>query len=67
MYGNGDIEMKLSKRDKFLMDEAFKCGYSHTYTDVESWLGDTIDDVGHTAEQYIAFDANNVTDEDKSS
>ena len=52
--------MKLSKRDKFLMREAFKCGYSHTYTDLDSWLLDTVDDVGHTVEQHISFDASNI-------
>ena len=55
--------MSLSDRDKFLMREAFKCGKAGGYTDLESWLIETIDDVGHTVEQHIAHDADSLIKE----
>lgn len=52
--------MKLSKRDKFLIEQGFEAGDSQYYEDYEVWLNDVIDDVGHTVEDHVAFDANNI-------
>jgi len=52
--------MRLSKRDKFLIEQGFKAGDSQYYEDYEVWLSDTIDDAGHTVEDHIAFDASNI-------
>jgi hypothetical protein len=56
--------MKLSKRDRFLIEQGFKTGESLSYPNCESWLSDHIDDVGHTVEDHIAFDASNIDEEE---
>ena len=49
----------ITEREKFLMREAVKA--SEYYKDLESWLDETIDDVGHTVEQYLDWDADRIT------
>ena len=52
--------MKLSKRDKFLIEEAFKAGDSQYYVNHVAWLNDRIDVAGTTVEDYVAYSANKV-------
>ena len=58
--------MKLiSDREKFLMIQWGKC--HENYETVDQWLNDVIDDVGHTVEQALSYDADqhqlNLTEE----
>ncbi len=46
----------LSEREKFLMREAMKSAEYHT--DLEEWLEEVISDSGHTVEQNLDHDAN---------
>lgn len=54
--------MRLSKRDKFLIDQGFKAGDSQYYENSEVWLSETIDDAGHTVEDHLAHDAGKVSE-----
>lgn len=54
---------ELSKRDLFLIDQGFKAGDAQYYENSESWLSDTIDDVGHTVSDHLAYDAAKLAEE----
>ena len=54
----------LTEREKFLMREAWSTGLSGTYRDLDQWLPDPIDDVGHTVEHHIDWDADRLYRDD---
>ena len=45
----------ISERERFLMRQAMAA--SEYYHSLESWMGEVIDDSGHTAEQFINHEA----------
>ena len=49
--------MKLSKRDKFLIDEAFEAGYVGIYPDSKKWLESDQYDTGDDMEDQLAQSA----------
>jgi DNA gyrase inhibitor GyrI len=56
----------ISDREKFLMIQWGKT--NQNYETVEDWLSVVIDDVGHTVEQELSYDADqhqlNLTEQD---
>lgn len=49
--------MKLTDKEKWLMDHAYKVGESGSYKDLNQWLTYVIDDNGNTVDSHIAWDA----------
>jgi len=47
--------MTINDRERFLMREAMKA--AQHYSSLDDWLGEVIDDVGHTVEHHLSFDA----------
>jgi hypothetical protein len=58
MLDKGESLIYLADREKFLMTQAMSAG--SYYNDLGQWLGEVIDDVGHTVEQNLVYDANNI-------
>lgn len=45
----------ITDRERFLMREAAKVAKFNP--DIDEWLSEIIDDLGHTVEQHLSFDA----------
>ena len=56
----------ITDREKFLMIQWGKC--HEYYGELNQWLNEVIDDMGHTVEQNLSYDADqhalNLTEED---
>ena len=50
--------MKLTQRDKFFIREAFKA--AAFYKTPDDWLCEVLNDIGHTVEQSLACDAEQI-------
>jgi len=48
----------ITQRERFLMREAMKA--AEHYGDLEKWLSEPVDDAGHTVEQHLSYDADNL-------
>lgn len=46
----------ITDRERFLMQEAMKAADNYD-GDLEYWLNEVIDDLGHTVEQHLSHDA----------
>ena len=46
--------MKLSNREKFLIDMAYEAGFSGPYEDSEAWLASPYRDTGDDMEEQLA-------------
>lgn len=50
--------MKLTKREKWLMAQAYQCGSDFGAGVIfDQWLNDQVDDQGHTVEDWLAGSA----------
>ena len=48
----------ITDREKFLMRQAMNAAFY--YEDLDQWLNEVISDVGHTVEQNLDYDADNL-------
>lgn len=57
--------MKLSKRDKFLINEAFKAGQSWLYSNSKEWFDLESDMPGAILEDQLAHEAAEIKEDDQ--
>jgi len=48
----------ITERERFLMREAMKAGSYLQGSNLDAWLNERIDDVGHTVADRLGHDAN---------
>ena len=55
--------MKISNREKFLIDMAYEAGFSGPYEDSEAWLASPYHDTGDDMEEQLAQTAAEIKDD----